>query len=118
MKDKDALQNLHTDRTYLEKHLSHMIDKIKASVRNLNAMQLQQKNQYIFEVDPTMTKSDVKHWIEGLFAIKVIAVNSHILPKKMSDRSTPIRYSARCKRIIVTVQSGQMIPNLQDIYGV
>ncbi len=40
-------------------------------------IRLLEKNQYTFDVDKKSTKTEIKKWIEGLFSVKVIRMNSH-----------------------------------------
>jgi ribosomal protein L23 len=40
-------------------------------------IRLLEKNQYTFDVDKKSTKIEIKKWIEGLFSVKVIRMNSH-----------------------------------------
>uniref|UniRef100_A0A0E0MSU7 Uncharacterized protein n=1 Tax=Oryza rufipogon TaxID=4529 RepID=A0A0E0MSU7_ORYRU len=37
------------------------------------------KNQYTFNVESGFTKTEIKHWVELFFGVKVVAVNSHRL---------------------------------------
>ena len=86
-----------------------MIDKIKPSVHKFRVISLVEKNQYTFDVHPTATKTEVKHWIEMFFQIKVVSMNSYKPPNKFigmgSTKGRPIPY----KRMIVTVRSGECI---------
>jgi ribosomal protein L23 len=86
-----------------------MIDKIKNYVDNLSAILLLANNQYTFDVHPTATKTEVKHWIEMFFQVKVVSMNSYKPPNKFigmgSTKGRPIPY----KRMIVTVRSGECI---------
>jgi hypothetical protein len=44
------------------------------------SLRLLGKNQYTFNVESGFTKTEIKHWVELFFGVKVVAVNSHRLP--------------------------------------
>jgi ribosomal protein L23 len=46
------------------------------------SLRLLGKNQYTFNVESRFTKTEIKHWVELFFGVKVVAVNSHWLPGK------------------------------------
>jgi ribosomal protein L23 len=46
------------------------------------SLRLLGKNQYTFNVESRFTKTEIKHWVELFFGVKVVAVNSHRLPGK------------------------------------
>lgn len=87
-----------------------MIEIIKSPVRNSNAITLLEKNQYTFDVDHKVTKTEVKRWIEGVFGIRVIGMNSKRLPSKKKRVGPTMGYPTRYKRMIVTVYPKQSIP--------
>nr|QKQ14679.1 ribosomal protein L23 [Zygnema circumcarinatum] len=87
-----------------------MIDYIKSTVRNRNTIRLLEKNQYTFDVDTKATKTDVKRWIEGVFGVKVIGMNSKRLPTKQKRRGLTAGYPVRYKRMIITLNSTDSIP--------
>lgn len=87
-----------------------MIQIIKSPVRNPNAIALLEKNQYTFDVDQKVTKTEVKRWIEGVFGVQVIGMNSKQLPNKKKRVGSTMGYTTRYKRMIVTVFQKQSIP--------
>ncbi|TVU35024.1 hypothetical protein EJB05_16889, partial [Eragrostis curvula] len=55
---------------------------IKYAVFTEKSLRLLGKNQYTFNVESGFTKTEIKHWVELFFGVKVVAVNSHRLPGK------------------------------------
>lgn len=87
-----------------------MIDYIKSPVRNPNAIRLLEIDQYTFDVDTKVTKTQVKSWIEGFFGVKVIGINSHCPPPQKKRMGPTPGYAVRYKRMIVRIKSSQSIP--------
>jgi large subunit ribosomal protein L23 len=77
-----------------------LIDLVKNVVLTEKSVRLIENNQYTFDVDPKLTKPQIRKLIEDFFNVKVTAVNTHRLPS-----SSKKRY----KRVIVTVKSGYSI---------
>lgn len=86
------------------------MDEIKYPVLTEKTIRLLEKNQYSFDVNIDSTKTEIKKWIELFFNVKVIAVNSHRLPKKKKKIGTITGYTVRYKRMIIKLQSGYSIP--------
>ena len=86
------------------------MDEIKYPVLTEKTIRLLEKNQYTFDVSQKSTKIEIKQWIERFFNVKVIAMNSHIPPRKKKRIGPIIGHSIRYKRMIVTLQSGYSIP--------
>jgi len=52
------------------------MDKSKNQVLTEKSIRLLQQNQYTFDVNPELTKSEMKDWIENFFKVKVKGMNS------------------------------------------
>ena len=65
------------------------MDGIKYFVVTDKSIRLLLKNQYTFNVESGSTRTEIKHWVELFFGVKVIAMNSHRLPGK-GRRMRPI----------------------------
>jgi large subunit ribosomal protein L23 len=75
-------------------------------------------NQYVFEVDTDATKSMVKEAVETLFDVKVVKVNTMIMPAKRSRRARSRRVLVRrsmYKKAVVTLQEGDSIPVFEGV---
>ncbi len=77
-----------------------LIDLVKNVVLTEKSVRLIENNQYTFDVDPKLTKPQIRKLIEDFFKVKVTAVNTHRLPSTSKKRS---------KRVIVTVKQGYSI---------
>nr|YP_010188968.1 ribosomal protein L23 [Ptychomnion cygnisetum]QZJ47771.1 ribosomal protein L23 [Ptychomnion cygnisetum] len=86
------------------------MDKIRYPVLTEKTIRLLEQNQYTFDVDHKSTKTQIKKWIENFFDVKVMAMNSHIPPRKKKKIGPIIGHSIRYKRMIITLQSGYSIP--------
>jgi large subunit ribosomal protein L23 len=66
----------------------------------------------ILNVESGFTKTEIKHWVELFFGVKVVAVNSHRLPGKGRRMGPILGYTMHCRRMIITLQPGYSIPLL------
>ncbi|KAK7840340.1 50s ribosomal protein l23, partial [Quercus suber] len=53
---------------------------IKYAIFIDKSIRLLGKNQYTSNAKSGSTRTEIKHWVEHFFGIKVIAMNSHQLP--------------------------------------
>nr|QWL23238.1 ribosomal protein L23 [Endiandra sp. C40] len=67
------------------------MDGIKYAVFTEKSIRLLGNNQY--NVESGSTRTEIKHWVELFFGVKVIAINSHRLPGK-GRRMGPIMGNA------------------------
>lgn len=84
-----------------------MIELIKNPTTTAKTDRLaNQNNQYTFDVDPKLTKSQIKALIVKLFKITVISVNTH-RPPRHKRRFGPTQGNKKIfKKAIITVPSG------------
>jgi len=68
------------------------------------------KNQYTSNVESGFTKTEIKHWVELFFGVKVVAVNSHRLPGKGRRMGPILGHTMHYRRMIITLQPGYSIP--------
>ena len=76
------------------------------------SLRLLGKNQYTFNVESGFTKTEIKHWVELFFGVKVVAVNSHRLPGKGRRIGPILGHTMHYRRMIITLQPGYSIPLL------
>jgi ribosomal protein L23 len=62
------------------------------------------KNQYIYNVELGSTRTKIKHWFELFFGVKVIAMNSHRLPKKGRRMGPIMGHTMHYRCMIITLQ--------------
>lgn len=75
-------------------------------------------NQYVFEVANDATKSMIKEAVETLFDVKVVKVNTMIMPAKRSRRAQSRRVLVRrsmYKKAVVTLEDGDTIPAFEGV---
>lgn len=61
------------------------MDGIKYVVVTDKSIRLLVKNQYTSNVESGSTRTEIKHWVELFFGVKVIAMNSHRLPERVEE---------------------------------
>ena len=69
-------------------------------------------NQYVFEVDTDANKSMIKDAVETIFDVKVVRVNTMVMPAKRSRRALSRRVLVRksaYKKAVVTLAPGDTI---------
>jgi len=74
--------------------------------------------QYVFEVDSSATKADVKHAVETLFDVDVVRVNVINVPAKRTRRWRSRRVMVRrsgYKKAIVTLAQGDSIDVFEGV---
>nr|QBE88695.1 ribosomal protein L23 [Aldrovanda vesiculosa] len=89
------------------------MDRIKYAIFTDKSSRLVEKNQYTFNVESGLTKTEIKHWVELFFGVKVIAMNSHRLPRKGRRMGPIMGHTMHYRRIIITLQPGYSIPPLR-----
>ncbi len=75
-------------------------------------------NQYTFEVDGSVTRSQVKDAVEQIFDVKVTRVNIINAPAKRGRRARSRRLLIRrpgYKKAIVTLEVGQTLPIFEGV---
>lgn len=70
-------------------------------------------NRYVFEVEPSATKTEIKAAVEQLFKVKVKAVNTSMMHGK-NKRSGRFNYKrSNWKKAVITLTAGQKIELFQ-----
>nr|YP_010475714.1 ribosomal protein L23 [Corydalis stricta]YP_010475729.1 ribosomal protein L23 [Corydalis stricta]UVH70001.1 ribosomal protein L23 [Corydalis stricta]UVH70016.1 ribosomal protein L23 [Corydalis stricta] len=89
------------------------MDGIKYAVFTEKSVRLLvRKNQYTSNVESGSTRTEIKHWVELFFGVKVIAMNSHRLPGKGRRMGPIMGHTMHYRRMIITLQPGYSIPPL------
>lgn len=70
---------------------------------------LYKNSQYTFDVDKRLTKTQIKKLFENLFNVDVVAVNTHIPPRKKVRIGITQGNRPWFKRAIITLKKGQSI---------
>ena len=99
-------------KTRTHKEENRFMDGIKYAVFTEKSLRLLGKNQYTSNVESGFTKTEIKHWVELFFGVKVVAVNSHRLPGKGRRMGPILGHTMHYRRMIITLQPGYSIPLL------
>jgi large subunit ribosomal protein L23 len=90
--------------------MAKLVDLVKYPVMNQKTMIALFKNaQYTFDVDVRLTKPQIKKLFETLFTVNVVAINTHIPPRKKIRVGMAQGFRPRYKRAILTLKEGQSI---------
>jgi large subunit ribosomal protein L23 len=87
---------------------------IKYPIITDKATRLLENNQYSFVVDRYSDKVNIKSAIESLFNVKVIKVNTCLLPRKKKRVGKFIGWKSQYKKAIVTLSEGDVINLFTD----
>jgi large subunit ribosomal protein L23 len=86
-----------------------MFDIVRSPVVTEKATLLSERHQVVFRVAPEATKPEIKAAVEGLFGVKVLAVNTLVVKGKTKRfRGRPGRRSD-VKKAVVKLAEGQTI---------
>jgi large subunit ribosomal protein L23 len=66
-------------------------------------------NKYVFKIAPKASKKEVKNAIEGLYKVKVTAVNTINIPRKFKVQGRTQGWRTGFKKAIVTLKEGDKI---------
>ena len=68
-------------------------------------VRIEEKNQYTLNVESGSTRTEIKHWVELFFGVKVVAVNSHRLPGKGRRIGPILGHTMHYRRITLRISS-------------
>jgi large subunit ribosomal protein L23 len=90
--------------------ITNTIDLVKYPViTEKTYIALFKNRQYTFDVDVRLNKTQIKKLFENLFNVDIIAINTHIPPRKKIRVGTAQGFRPRYKRAIITLKEGQSI---------
>ncbi|KAJ0798864.1 putative ribosomal protein L2 [Helianthus annuus] len=93
------------------------MDGIRYAVFTDKSIRLLGKNQYTSNVESGSTRTEIKHWVELFFGVKVIAMNSHRLRGKARRMGPIMGQTMHYRRMIITLQPVKSNPRNNLIYG-
>ncbi len=70
-------------------------------------------NQYVFEVAPKATKTEVKKAVEAIYGVTVVSVNITKLPGKKKNMGRIIGERSGAKKAVVCLKTGESITLFQ-----
>ena len=86
-----------------------MIDLLKYPILTEKSVRLMDYNQYTFDMDIRLTKTQIKEVIKEAFNVSVVAVNTHRPPRKKRRVGARQGYKSAYKRVIITLKAGETI---------
>lgn len=86
-----------------------MYDVILAPMVTEKSTRMSEHNQVVFRVRKEATKPEIKAAVEGLFGVKVTAVNTLVQKGKMKRFKGRVGFRSDFKKAIVTLVEGQNI---------
>jgi large subunit ribosomal protein L23 len=87
-----------------------IINFIKKPVNTQKSLYAMSRNkQYTFDVDPRLTKSQMKKLFEKLFGVNIVQIQTHIPPRKKIRVGNVLGSSQKIKRVIFTLKEGQTL---------
>jgi large subunit ribosomal protein L23 len=85
---------------------------IKCPIFTEKTTRLFAHKKYVFDVDPSLTKPQIRALIEKRFSVRVRTVNTHRRSKRRGRISNGSRLSF--KRIIITLAKGEKVTFLPE----
>jgi len=98
----------------MQSNQKNILDIVKYPILTEKTIRLIEQNQYSFAVSLKANKSAVKSAVEQLFDVKVISVNTSLLPLKKRRVGKFIGKKARYKRAIVKLASEDSISLFEE----
>jgi large subunit ribosomal protein L23 len=87
--------------SYIQTNQKDLLGIVKCPILTEKTIRLIEQNQYSFAVDPKADKVSVKYAVEQLFDVKVVSVNTSLMPLRKRRVGKFIGKKARYKRAIV-----------------
>ena len=87
----------------------HYYDIIRSPSVTEKGTLVSEHNQVVFNVARTATKPEIKKAIEGLFGVKVKAVNTQVRKGKLKTFKNIRALQSDVKRAVVTLEEGHSI---------
>jgi large subunit ribosomal protein L23 len=100
--------------TYMQSNQSDLLGIVKYPILTEKTIRLIEQNQYSFAVDPKADKNSVKSAIEQLFDVKVVSINTSLLPLRKRRVGKFIGTKSRYKRVIVKLSSEDSIKLFEE----
>ncbi|MBO8142866.1 MAG: 50S ribosomal protein L23 [Firmicutes bacterium] len=88
---------------------------IKRPLITEKATGMMEHGKYVFEVDRSANKTEIKRAVETIFDVKVRKVNTIRQPGKLRRRGRAVGRTREVKKAIVTLAEGQRIPIFEGL---
>ncbi|OUN00817.1 MAG: 50S ribosomal protein L23 [Firmicutes bacterium ZCTH02-B6] len=90
-------------------------DVIKRPLVTEKATELMQQGKYVFEVDRSANKTEIKRAVETIFNVKVVKVNTVRVRGKLRRQGRWVGRTPDRKKAVVTLQEGQRLPIFEGL---
>lgn len=84
-------------------------DVVKTLLRTEKGTQMEPQRKYIFHVDKKSNKLEIKKAVEEIYKVKVLDVNTVLVPGKRKRVRQEIGYTVDWKKALVTLKEGEKI---------
>jgi len=98
----------------LRQNLSPLLKLVKYPLFSEKSYKLYDKGQYTFIVDRSLRKNELKYLFESIFSIKILHVNTLVLPLKKKRIGKFLGKKPSYKKVIITLRKGDSIKNIFD----
>ena len=87
-----------------------IVDSVKSFVLTEKSIRhIESQNRYTIDVDPRLTKPQIRRFVESVFGVRVLAINTHRPPRKKRRLGMNQGYKTQVKRAIVTLHKDDSI---------
>ena len=93
----------------------HKFSVLKRPVITEKASMLQQYKRYVFEVDPSATKLEIKEAVEAAFGVSVVNVNTMHVRGKSKRFGPKVSQLKSWKKAIVTLDQSDSITLFEGV---
>tara|TARA_Y100000996_G_scaffold413856_1_gene403108 strand:- start:1568 stop:1861 length:294 start_codon:yes stop_codon:yes gene_type:complete len=93
----------------------HKFSILKRPVITEKATMLQQDKRYVFEVDPSATKLEIKDAVESAFGVSVVHVNTMHVRGKSKRFGPKVSQLKSWKKAIVTLEQSDSITLFEGV---
>lgn len=90
--------------------MKSVYDVVKKLLRTEKGLTLTEtENKYLFEVDRSANKQEIRHAVETIYSVKVVKVNTVIQPRKPKVLRREAGFISEKKKAIVKLADGNKI---------
>jgi large subunit ribosomal protein L23 len=94
-------------------HLEQVL--IKPLLTEKSSVETENTNRYVFQVQKKANKHQIKQAVEKLFDVKVVRVNTAVMPGKMKRFGRFLKKTNLTKKAYIQIQDGQKLDLFKGI---
>jgi large subunit ribosomal protein L23 len=94
--------------------LGDLVRLVKFPLITEKSVNLYENNTYVFIVDKSMTKPEIKYVLEKIFDIKIVKINTALLPIKTKRVGKYRGKKSVYKKTFIRLKEGDFIRNLLE----